>query len=73
MGREEEGPLRDPGSELLLGGSARVRIINGMMKKNVANLWRVITTRKKYVLFSRRYAHGTVRSRHGRDTADITC
>ena len=23
-GREEEGPLCDPGSELLLGGSARV-------------------------------------------------
>ena len=24
VGREEEGPLCDPGSELLLGGSARV-------------------------------------------------
>ena len=24
VGREEEGPLRDPGFELLLGGSARV-------------------------------------------------
>ena len=33
VGREEEGPLCDPGCELLLGGSARVRIINGMMKK----------------------------------------
>ena len=35
--RGEEGPLCDPGSELLLGGSARgsssTRIINGIKKK----------------------------------------
>ena len=29
VGRGEEGPLCDPGSELLLGGRARVRIVRG--------------------------------------------
>ena len=35
VGRGEKGPLCDPGSDLLLGGRARVsaRIINGMQKK----------------------------------------
>ena len=40
VGREEVGPLCDPGSELLLGGSARkggARKINGM-KNNVAKV-----------------------------------
>ena len=36
VGRGEERPLCDPGSELLLGGSARVvcEEINGMENKN---------------------------------------
>ena len=36
VGREEEGPLCDPGSELLLGGregERSARIINGIRKK----------------------------------------
>ena len=39
-GRGEEGPLCDPGSELLLAGSAKARTINGMKKKkNVAKVF----------------------------------
>ena len=37
VGRGEEGPLCDPGSELLSGGRGResgARIINGMKKKH---------------------------------------
>ena len=36
MGKREEGPLCDPGSELLLGGregESSARILNGMKKK----------------------------------------
>ena len=36
VGRGEEGPPCDPGSELLLGGRASARIINGMEKKKKA-------------------------------------
>ena len=45
VGREEEGPLCDPGFELLLGGSARVVRGNKWYEKKMLQRYIVTTTK----------------------------
>ena len=69
VGSEEEGPLCDPGSELLLGRSARVAREDNKWDEEKKCCKGTLLLPVNNMLVSRN-THGTVSSRHGRDTPD---